>query len=87
MIPCIDVRALVAIHFHGDKILIDNFGDLGILITLAIDDVAPVAPHRADIQKNGLVFGFRTGEGRIAPLVPVDGLVRRGTKVWAGGIF
>jgi hypothetical protein len=79
LITCIDVWALIAIHFHCDKILINNFRDLGILITLAVDDVAPVAPHGANIQKNGLVFGFRASKGRIAPLVPVNGLVRRGT--------
>jgi len=51
-----DIRAFIAVHFDGDKILIDNFGDLGIFVTLAVDDVAPVAPDRANIQKNGFVF-------------------------------
>jgi len=77
LITRVHVRALVAVHFHGHKILIDDFGDFGVFITLAIDHVAPVAPHRADIEKNGLIFGFRARKGRVAPFVPVDGLVRR----------
>ena len=76
LIARIDVRAFVAVHFHGDKILVDDFGDLGVLVTLAVDDVAPVAPHRADIEKNGLVFRFRAGKCRSRPI--------RASR-WAGG--
>ena len=51
LIARIDVGTLVAIDFHGHKILVDNLGDFGVLVTLAVDDVAPVAPHRADIEQ------------------------------------
>ena len=61
--------------------------DLGIFVALAVDHVAPVAPDRADIEKHRLVFGARFFEGLFAPFVPVDGLVRGGTQIWAGGIF
>jgi len=49
--------------------------------------VAPVAPDRADVEKDGLVFGSGAGKGRVAPFVPVDGLVCGGTQVGAGGVF
>jgi len=40
--------------------------------------MAPVAPDRADVEENGLVFGFGAGEGGVTPFVPFDGLVRSG---------
>jgi len=46
--------------------------------------MAPVAPHRADVEKNRLVFGFGARERFVVPLVPVNRLVRRGAKVWTG---
>ena len=87
LIPRIDVRPLVAVDFHGHKILVDNFRDLGVLVTLAIDHMAPVTPHGADIEKNGLIFRFRARKSRIAPFVPVDGLVRCGTQIGTGRIL
>ena len=67
--------------------LVDNCGDLGIFVTLAIDDVAPVAPDRADIEQHRLAFGARFVEGFLAPFVPVDGLVSGGAQIRAGGIL
>ena len=87
LIARVNVWTLVAVHFHGHKILINNLGDFGVLVTLTVDHVAPVAPDRADVQKNGLVFRFRARESGISPFVPVDGLVRRRTQVRAGGIL
>jgi len=66
---------------------VDDFGDFGVFVAFAVDDMAPVAPDRADVEENGLVFGFGAGESGVAPFVPFDGLVGGGTKVGAGGIF
>src|SRR5260370_18240782 len=45
-----------------------------------------MAPHRANIQEHRLVFGLCASESGVAPLIPVDGLVRSGTQVGAGGV-
>src|SRR5690348_14537487 len=87
LITRIDVRTLVTVHFHGDEVFIDDFGDFGVFVTLAVDDVAPMAPHRSDIKEDGLVFGFRARKRRIAPFVPVNRLVRRGAQVGTGGVL
>ncbi len=87
LIAGVDVGALVAVDFHGDEVFVDDFGDFGVLVAFAVDDVAPVAPDRADIEEDGLVLGFGAGKGGVAPFVPVDGLVCGGTQIGAGGVF
>ncbi len=87
MVAGVDVGALVAIDFDGDEMFVDDFGDFHVFVAFAVDDVAPMAPDRADVEKNGLVFGFGAFERGVAPFVPVDGLVRGGTQIRAGGIF
>src|SRR5438105_9885741 len=66
---------------------VDNLSDFGVLVGFAVDDMAPVAPDGANIQEDGLVFGFGAGKGGVAPFVPVDGLMRGGAQVGAGRIF
>src|ERR1700736_4489599 len=66
---------------------VDNFSDFWIFVAFAVDDVAPVAPYRTDIEQNGFVFRFGLVEYVLAPLIPIDGLVCSGTKIRAGGIF
>ena len=87
LIARIDIRTLVAIDFYGDKMLVDDPGDFRIFVAFAVDDVAPVAPHRANIQEHRLVFGLRESESGVAPLMPVDRLMCGGTQVRAGGVF
>src|SRR5260370_10359027 len=66
---------------------VDDLGDFSVLVGFAVDDMTPVAPDRADIQEDGLVFGFGASECSVAPFVPIDGLVRSRTQVGAGGDF
>src|SRR5712691_10098960 len=66
---------------------VDDFGDFGVLVAFAVDNVAPMAPDRADIEEDGLVFGLGASESGVAPFVPVDGLVGGGAQIRAGGIF
>ena len=87
LVAGVDVGALVAIDFYGDEMFVNDFRDLGVLVAFAVDDVAPVAPHGADIEEDGLVLGFGSGEGGVAPFVPVDGLVGGRAQIRAGGIF
>jgi hypothetical protein len=46
--------------------------------------MAPVAPHRTNVEKNRLVFGFGARERFIIPFVPVNWLVRGGAKIRTG---
>ena len=75
LIARIHVRTFVAIYFHRHEVLVDDFGDLGVLVAFAVDYVAPVAPDRADVEEYGLVFRFGTREDGVVPFVPVDGLM------------
>ncbi len=56
LVTRIHIRTLIAIDLDRNKILIDHLGQMRIFITFPIHHVTPVAPHRADIQQNGLVF-------------------------------
>ena len=86
LVARIHIGALIAIHFDGDVQAIDQLGQTRIVITLAIDDVAPVAPDRADVQQDGLVFGARASEGLRTPFLPSHGLVRRGMQIGTCGV-
>ena len=61
-------------------------GDVGALVGFAVHHVAPVAPHRADVEQDGLVLALCGGKGLLAPLVPVDGLVHGGAEVGRRGV-
>ena len=87
LIARVDVRPFVAVNFHGDEMFVDDFGDFEVLVAFAVDDVAPVAPDRADIEEDRFVFGLGAGEGGVAPFVPVDGLARGRAQIGAGGVF
>ena len=86
LVARVHVGALVAIHFDGNEQPIDQLGQARIVVAFAIDDVAPVAPDRADVEQDGLVFGARASEGLFAPFVPSHGLVRRGMQIGTCGI-
>src|SRR5258708_3148282 len=87
LVAGIDVGALVAVDFYGDEMFVDDFGDGGIFVALAVYDVAPVAPYRAYVEEDGFVLALGKTEGICTPFIPVDGLMRRGTQIGAGGIF
>src|SRR5215469_4187413 len=79
LIAGVNVGALVAIYLNGDEMLVDDLGDGGIFVTFAIDDVAPVAPDGANVEKDRLIGRLRGTEGLFAPFMPADRLVRGGT--------
>ncbi len=87
LVARVHVGALVAVHLHRDVKLVDHGRDFRILVALAVNHVAPVAPDGADIEQQRLVRGARFFEGFLAPFVPVNGLVRGRAKVRARGIF
>jgi hypothetical protein len=45
-----------------------------------------VAPHGADIEQDGLIFGAGAGKGFFAPFVPFHRLVGSRAQVGADGI-
>ena len=75
LVARVHIGALVAVHFDGHEIVVDDFRDFGILVAFAVDDVAPVAPDSADVEKDGFVFGLGASKSGIVPFVPVNRLV------------
>src|SRR5215831_823344 len=87
LVARIHVRSLVAVDFDRDEVLVDDLRDDGIFVAFSVNDMAPMAPHRADIQQNRFVLLFRTGKSFLVPFIPIDRLMRRGTEIGAGGIL
>src|SRR6185437_551394 len=75
LITAVHIRTLVAIHLHGDEVIVDQLGDRKILVRLAVHHMAPVAPHRADVEQHRLVRALRFFEGISAPFVPLHRLM------------
>ena len=67
--------------------LVDDARHLGVFVGFAIHDVAPVAPDRADVEQDGLVFSLGARECSLAPGMPLDGLMARRTQVGRGRVF
>src|SRR5260370_24898066 len=51
--------------------------NFGVRIGGLCHDVAPVAPHRLEIEDHEALFGRRTGEQIVAPSAPFGSLCRR----------
>src|ERR1700720_2473662 len=85
LVPAVDIGTLVAIHLHRDEMFIHDGGNHGIVVGLAVHHMAPMAPHRPNVEQHGLVLAPRRGEGLLAPLVPLNWLVHGGTQVSGRG--
>jgi len=81
LITAVNVRTLIAINFDGNEILIDDLGNVSIFVGFAVHHVAPVAPHRANVQEHRLVLLLGFFESFTAPLMPVNWLVHRRPQV------
>ena len=81
LIAAVNVRALVAIHLHGDEMLVYDRGDFGIVVRFAVHHMAPVAPHCANVEQHRFVVALRRGKRLFAPLAPLDGLMHGGAQV------
>ena len=60
---------------------IDDLRDFRILVGLTVHYMAPVAPHRANVQQDGLVLPLGLFKRLRTPFMPVDGLVHGGAQV------
>src|SRR6185437_13545017 len=87
LVARVHVGTLVAIHLYGNVKLIDGRRDFRIFVAFAINYMAPMAPHRADIKQDGFGFGTRFLKRLLAPFVPVNRLMRGRTQVRARGIL
>ena len=86
LVAAVDVGALVAVDLDGDEVFIDDLGERGVLVRLAVHHMAPVAPDGADVEQDGLVLGDGLGKGFLAPLMPLHRLVHRRTQVGGRGV-
>ena len=81
LISAIDVGAFIAIHFHCNKTLIDDLRDFSVVIRLAIHHMAPVTPHRANVQQDGFILPLRRSKSFLSPLMPLHRLMHRRAQV------
>jgi hypothetical protein len=81
LVARIHIGPLVAIDLYGHKMLVDERRNFRILVRFAVHHVAPVAPYRADVEQDGLVFGLGAGKGCFAPRVPLHRLMPRRAQI------
>ena len=84
LVAAVNVRPLVAIYFDGNKIFVHNARHFRIIVRLPIHHVTPMAPHRPNIEQDGLVLPRCRGESLLRPLIPANGLVHCGPQVSGG---
>ncbi len=56
LVTRVHVWSLVSVHLNGDEQSVDQRCKFGIVVALAVDDVAPMAPYGANIEQDRLVF-------------------------------
>src|SRR5205085_12131097 len=78
-------RSLVPVDLDAHEVGVEQVGHARVFVRLAVHHVAPVTPHGADVEQDGLVLGAGARERRVAPGVPVHRLVGGGLQV--GGRF
>ena len=81
LVAAVDVWTLVAIHLHRNEVLIHNRRNFRIVVRLPIHHMAPVAPHRTNIEQHRLVLPPSGGERFLAPLMPSNRLVHGRAQV------
>ena len=85
LVAGVDVGALVPIHLDADEVLVEELGQVGILVRLPVHHVTPVAPDRADVEEHRLVGAAGGGEGLLSPGIPMDRLVGGGAEIGGAG--
>ena len=84
LVDVVEVRALFAVHFDVDEMLVHDLRDVRVLERLTLHHVAPVAGGVADRQQDRFIFGLGAGQGLLAPGVPVHRVVGVLQKIGAG---
>src|SRR5436190_321769 len=80
----VEIRPLLAVDLDADETLVHHRGRRLVLERLVLHHVAPVARGVTDREQDRLVFFPRARERLLAPLVPVDRVVRMLEQVRAG---
>src|SRR5262249_27433492 len=81
LVASVHVGTFIAINLHRYEFVVDDFSDLRIVVRLAIHYVAPVAPHCADVEQDGLVLLLRLAKGLFTPFMPMDRLMHGRTQI------
>ena len=84
LVAAVNLGPFVPVDLNGDEAVVDNGGNFGVFVTLAVHDVAPMAPYCSDVEEYGLVLSGGELKGLVAPRVPVDGLVGGAFEIGAG---
>ena len=56
LIARVNIGALVAIHFDGHEVIVDDLGDFDVFVAFSVNDMAPVASHGANVEEDGLIL-------------------------------
>ena len=75
LIPAVNIRPLVPIDFHRNKMLIHNRRNPRIVIRLPIHHMTPVTPHRPNVEQHRLVRTPRRRKRLRTPLMPLNRLM------------
>ena len=75
LVSAVDLGSFVPVDLHGDKPIVDDGRHFLVLVALPVHNVAPVAPHGADVQEHGLPLLGGQAEGLVTPRMPLDRLV------------
>ena len=86
LVARVHVRPLVAVHFDADEVPVQEIGKPGVFVGLGVHHVAPVAPHRADVEENRPAGAPGQLERLLTPGMPLHRLVGGGTQVGRGRI-
>ena len=75
-----NIGARILVHPDREVAAVQQGRDRGVAVGRLRHDVAPVAPHRLEIEQHEFVFPFRLREDLRRPLVPDDGFRRPGNE-------
>ena len=84
LIDFVEVGALFAVHLNAHEQRVHLRRDGGVLETLALHYVTPVASRITDGQQDWLVPGYRQRQGRRPPRMPIHRILRVLQQVGAG---
>ena len=75
-VDAIDVRPFLAIDLDRDEVFVEHIRHADTFERLALHHMAPVTGRVANRQEDRLVGFFGGGKRRVAPRVPINGIVR-----------
>ena len=86
-IDTVDIGTFLLVHLDGNKIPVQDCGDLLILEAFVRHHMTPVAGAVTDAQKDRLILLFGPAERLLVPRVPVHGIFRVLQQIGACLVF